>query len=122
MSTFKVLKDGSNLNLQRITKKGDRKHYLALVNGAGTGEFKLDLKFLGEEDLARKVAFEEMDGVNAAVESFTVKPDSIFQTGLKKERARFFVIRSSGKMMDTDRESVYDEFDIPWEQDYKPRG
>ena len=128
MSTFKVLKDGDNLTLQRITRKGSRKHWIALVKGAGTGEFKLDLQFLSEEDLASKVVFEEIDGKNAAVESFRVKSDAIFQVGQKqqegerREPARFFVIRPNGKMMDTDRESVFEEFDIPWDPDWKPRG
>lgn len=117
MSKFDVEKNGSELILKRLTKKGDKKHYLARVEGEGTGDFKLELHFMGEEDRSTPVEFDQDNfGVNTAVETFAVKPDEIFQAGLKGERATFFTINSRGQMLNIDRRSVHESLGIAWEE------
>jgi hypothetical protein len=118
MSKFEVKKDGNNLLLVRKTKKGDRKHYLAHIVGPSSDPtFKLELHFMGDEDMKGTVEFEKDDeGVNTAVDTFAVEPDSIWQAGLKGERAGFFTVNKAGKMLTIDRQSVHESLGIEWIQ------
>jgi hypothetical protein len=117
MSKFETKNEGGKLLVVRRTKKGDKKHYLALVAGEGTGDFKLDLHFMSEDDLLKPVEFEpDTNGVNTAVEEFEAKPDDIFQVGLKGERAQFMTINSKGQLLNIDRRSVHESLGIEWEE------
>lgn len=115
MSIFRAEKEGSKIVLQRLTKKGERKNYLALVDGPGTGDFKLNLKFLGAEEQAKPTEFEKEDGVNTAVETFEVEPDSMFQTAIKGERAQFFTVNSKGQVLALERRDVHEAVGVEWE-------
>jgi hypothetical protein len=104
------------LVLQRVTTKGTKKHYLAQVIGPSKEEgFPLDLGFMGEEQLSSPVVFEKVGSQNAAVESFEVKADDIFQTAIKGDRAEFFMVNSKGMIISLDREAVHKSVGAPWE-------
>ena len=116
MSTYRTKTVDGNLVLQRVTVKGSKKHYLAKVTGPGKEDFPLELGFLGEEEYASPVVFEKVGGKNAAVESFNISADDMFQTALKGDRATFFTVNSKGLIINMDRREVHEAVGANWEE------
>jgi hypothetical protein len=68
-----------------------------------------------DADLNTPVEFVRVGEENAAVESYDVEPDTIFQTGTKGDRASFFTVNSKGQMLQIERRDVHESVGLEWE-------